>query len=161
MLRRLSRLYPILCLAGLLLYVPSPLVAEPTLEKTVSPEHHNAPSTFTLPASIPVKRNAPSGDSSNDSALVVIALLAALALLAYPVAKAWQQRKAGNAWVNWFGASPASDLRVLGSTRLTPRHSLHVVEWEGKRLLLGCSEQSVRVLDQADAPLPRTSEANE
>jgi flagellar biogenesis protein FliO len=29
---------------------------------------------------------------------------------------------------------------------LSPRHSLHVVVWNGRRLLLGCTDQSIQLL---------------
>ncbi|MNL41311.1 Flagellar biosynthesis protein, FliO [compost metagenome] len=44
-------------------------------------------------------------------------------------------------------ASP--DIRRIASTRLTPRHSLHVIEWNGRQLLLGCTEQSMQLLSEA------------
>lgn len=126
----------------------------------------NAPTG--LPASIPVKRDsdsAPPGGSSRAWALAPLLLVGALLLgLAWvrwrsqpgaapgtPTANATGEES----WSRWWRASRghASDGPArLSSARLTPRHSLHVVQWEGRRLLVGCSDQSIRLL--AESPLP-------
>ena len=59
----------------------------------------------------------------------------------------WRSKKNGVhkfPWTAWLVASSGNDaLNVVASTRLTGRISLHVVQWEGGKLLLACSEQGV------------------
>lgn len=49
------------------------------------------------------------------------------------------------AWLSSRGAGPM--VRVLGSQRITARHSVHVLQWRGREYLLGCSEQGLTVVD--------------
>ncbi|WP_353506082.1 flagellar biosynthetic protein FliO [Variovorax sp. J22P240] len=39
----------------------------------------------------------------------------------------------------------------LSGVRLSPRHSLHVVCWEGRRLLVGCSDHAIQLLAESPA----------
>jgi hypothetical protein len=41
--------------------------------------------------------------------------------------------------------------RRLSSTRLTPTHSVHVIQWQGRELLVGCSGDAMQVLAQSVA----------
>jgi flagellar biogenesis protein FliO len=41
---------------------------------------------------------------------------------------------------------------VRNTTQLTQRHSIHEVQWNGRKLLIGCSDKDIRLL--ADVPLP-------
>jgi hypothetical protein len=43
-------------------------------------------------------------------------------------------------------------LRVIQSSRLTGRASVHLLEWGGKELLVGCTEQGVTLLGERPAP---------
>jgi hypothetical protein len=55
-------------------------------------------------------------------------------------------------WLKWF--APANDpkgVRVLQSTRLTPRATLHVLHWDAKEWLVGCTEHSVTLIAQREA----------
>ena len=63
--------------------------------------------------------------------------------------------RAGNwmFWRPWVMPGKPGEFRVLQSTRLGPRSSLHVVEWQGQQLLLGCTEQSITTLDRAQGGL--------
>lgn len=72
---------------------------------------------------------------------VVLALLFVLALL---LLLAWVARRSG--WLP--GRAAQTGLRVAGSLRLNARHSLVVVDIEGKRLILGISPQQITLLDQ-------------
>lgn len=67
----------------------------------------------------------------------------------------------GKASWNWRRALrlPANDaaLRVVATTRLDGRASLHVIEWEGTQLLIARSEHSIALL--AEHP-PRASSAH-
>ncbi|WP_211473821.1 flagellar biosynthetic protein FliO [Collimonas humicola] len=47
-------------------------------------------------------------------------------------------------WLSWLPVPPASaELRVAASARLAGRTSVHVIEWEGGKLLVSCGEQGV------------------
>jgi len=60
--------------------------------------------------------------------------------------------------MSWFrlggliDTASSREIERVSSARLSPRHSLHVVVWNGKRLLLGCTDQSIQVLSEALAP---------
>jgi flagellar biogenesis protein FliO len=43
----------------------------------------------------------------------------------------------------------AVPVQVLFNQRLTPRHSVHLIQWQGRNYLLGCSEQHITVIDSA------------
>ncbi len=49
------------------------------------------------------------------------------------------------AWLSSRGAGPT--VRVLGSQRITARHSVHVLQWRGREYLVGCGEQGLTVVD--------------
>lgn len=106
---------------------------------------------------IPLRRDAPAGDSVAETlgwaALLVIgAAGAALVILRRGVlprirAGAWLRSPAGN-----------SGPKVLGRTALTQQASLHVVEWQGEELLLGCTAQSVSVLSRRALESPKETQ---
>lgn len=117
-----------------------------------------------LPASIPVRRDsAASGDPDFGGRWWALALPLG-GLLLYGVVIGRRRRGAkvssdalgapGNATASWlrFGGwidkVSSNEIQRVASTRLSPRHSLHVVVWDGKRLLLGCTDQSIQVLSQ-------------
>src|SRR5262249_31463130 len=81
-----------------------------------------------------------------DPGAVVLLLLVGLAL-----ALAWALRRRGSGarwdWPRAIGwRKPESSLRVLASSRLDARASVHVLEWEGSRLLVARGEQAVTLL---------------
>lgn len=95
----------------------------------------SAPSSPALPE-LPLRRDA--GDAPGSSAIgwIAVALLAAVACTLY-----------------WTRRSPRLAVRSAGvsvslARSLTAHASLHVVEWEGERLLLACTAQSVAVLSR-------------
>lgn len=103
---------------------------------------------------LPLRRDAAAGDSVAETlgwaALLVIgAAGAALVVLRRGVlprirADAWLRSSAGN-----------TGPKLLGRTALTQQASLHVVEWHGEELLLGCTAQSVAVLSRRPADPPK------
>ena len=121
---------------------------------------------MTLPDSIPLRRESPMGagfgDSADFSGLAAIGLLLIFAIFAV----AWWRKhhaprgdaNATNApqprWARWLGAQRSKRVTPLGSTRLTPKHSLHEIEWQGKRLLIGCAEQSICLLAEMPVAAP-------
>lgn len=135
------------------------LIGAPGIRAQESP---NAASG-SLPPSIPVKRDNVAGGSDDADgrwwiAAVFIAGLAGWGFVAVRRKSAGQA--AAPAWLTrWTGLPETTaqrEIRRIASTRLTPRHSLHVVEWNGRQLLLGCTDQSVQLL--SEAPATPTSE---
>ena len=113
-----------------------------------------------LPANIPVKREQTDGLGGPKGDHGWLAIGIALALLGIGVvAMRKRLRSSGSRRPGWrslrnlLDPGPSPEIAQSSSTRLSPRHSLHVVEWNGRRLLLGCSEHAIRLL--AEAP-PRT-----
>lgn len=113
-----------------------------------------------LPTSIPLKRETGSGaDAANTLRWTLMALfIAGLAGWSLVAVRRGNKKKAasGTGLSGWFrlaqGGAP-QEIRQITSTKLTPRHSLHVVEWNGRKLLLGCTDQSVQLLsEEATAP---------
>jgi len=98
-----------------------------------------------LSPELPLRREAEA-----DAAFPAGALLLLVALLAVAVAWAWRrERHSGRAW-SWRRAlrlpETSTQLRVLASMRLDARASVHVLEWEGSRLLVARGEQAVTLL---------------
>jgi len=67
-----------------------------------------------------------------------------------------------SAWGSVLGgllnAVPSQEIQRISSTRLTPRHSLHVVVWGGRRLLIGCSENAIELMAEGTAAAAATVE---
>lgn len=122
------------------------------------------PST-SLPSNIPVKREQTGGGATSDD-LRWVAIVLAMGLIAAAVLVARQRarpaRSAASArvttgpWWRQLGGLldtvPSHEIQRVSSMPLSPRHSLHVVVWNGRRLLLGCTDQSIQLL--AEAPTP-------
>jgi hypothetical protein len=51
---------------------------------------------------------------------------------------------AGSPWLR--GAPKPGSPKLLGRTLLTQQASVHVIEWEGEELLLGCTSQTMSLL---------------
>lgn len=113
-----------------------------------------------LPSSIPVKREQPSDANGSAGDRWWIAILAAGGLLAGALAVA--RRKSGGAmkgrgasWMRFGGmldTASSREIERVSSTRLSSGHSLHVVVWGGRRLLLGCTAQSIQLLAETSTP---------
>src|SRR5579862_2796627 len=98
-----------------------------------------------LSPELPLRR-----DDGADAAFPAGALLLLVVILAAAVAWAWRrERRSDGAW-SWRRAlrlpETSTRLRVLASTRLDAHASVHVLEWEGSRLLVARGEQSVTLL---------------
>ena len=131
---------------------------------------------MTLPASIPLRRDSPItaglGDGTDMSGFAAFGLLLVVAIIAVAL---WRKRRifqqtdetpvattAASPWSRWLPKTRPARLTPLQSTRLTPKHSLHEVQWRGKRLLIGCAEQSICLIaaepTEFDPPLTPKSD---
>lgn len=107
-----------------------------------------------LPRTIPFKQDSSpaSNDASPSLAAIALVVLCGLAGSAW---WAWRKRvPAGGAGgagkgSRWWGVMPSQkNLLHHGSTRLSPRHSVHEIEWRGRRLLIGCADQTMTLLSE-------------
>lgn len=90
------------------------------------------------------------GEGYGNGVAMLIIGAAILVLVVSMYAASRRIRSPGAGGSRWWGrvrallhAVPTSPLECSASMRLTPRHSLHVVEWEGRRLLVGCGDQAI------------------
>jgi flagellar biogenesis protein FliO len=111
-----------------------------------------APST-TLPADIPLRRDPPaSAASSGATSFLLIGVLVVGALLLLFFARrnvATAGKKA--IWAQWLGATSSTELKTIAGVRLTPRSSMHVVQWRNRRFLIGCSDHGVSLIAEEPA----------
>ncbi|QGW82257.1 flagellar biosynthetic protein FliO [Variovorax paradoxus] len=142
--------------AGLLLAVP-PIHAQSTRDSGNAVALSGGTS---LPSSIPVKRGHPNDAAGSAGDRWWIAILVAGGLLAGALAVARRKsspaRRAGGAsWLRFGGlldTASSREIERVSSTRLSSGHSLHVVVWGGRRLLLGCTAQSIQLLAETSTP---------
>lgn len=155
--------------AVLLLGSPLDAWAQATPTSSAQEANNRTSNVGSLPPEIPVKREA---DSNNtDGEISVRWWLAAVCiggLAAWGFVMVRRRDKGGVVPTGWLGgwrplAEPGAprEIRRIASTRLTPRHSLHVIEWNGRQLLLGCTDQAVQLLSEAAAGGPPTSASQE
>jgi flagellar biogenesis protein FliO len=103
-----------------------------------------------LPADLPLRRDADSPAMTSMGYVIWLLVVVAGAALLWAVRS---QRGAGFSWL----MRPRRDdhqtaLSVLGARSLGPSSSLQVVRWGGKEFLLGCTSQSICVLDSRVLP---------
>lgn len=113
---------------------------------------------MTLNESIPVRREPDAGESAAGGELAWMGALVLVVVLVVTVWGKLRRTRGGKTgtdraqpvmhWLTRLQGRSASAPSVLGSTRLTPTHTLHDVEWQGRRLLVGCSSQSIQVLSE-------------
>jgi hypothetical protein len=103
---------------------------------------------------IPLKRNSDSNASMLGSLGWTGLLLAAGAAAAFVgIGRKRTGKVPGLAWLR--SAVEPGTPKPLGRTILTPHSSLHVVEWNGEELLLGCTPHSVSLLVRRARDLER------
>jgi hypothetical protein len=101
---------------------------------------------------LPLRRDAAAGESAAASIAWAVLFLAVVAGAGFILV-----RKGGVAGLRpgagWprAGASNAGRPVSLGRTALTQQASVHVIEWKGEELLLGCTSHSVTLLARAPA----------
>jgi hypothetical protein len=114
-------------------------------------------SSARLPADLPLKREssqAPAGSRAATPFVLAATLLVfggAALLRRYSRAAKGQPAtdRSLAAWLRRFSPSAQEhSLRVLQSARLTARASVHVLKWDGREWLIGCTEQGVTVMGQ-------------
>jgi flagellar biogenesis protein FliO len=96
-------------------------------------------------STLPFKQDAGGIDFPAGGGILLFFLMAAV-LLCFIYA-GWRRKGSElnkSRWLAWLPApAPSAELKVTASTRLAGRSSLHVVEWEGGKLLVACGEQGV------------------
>lgn len=114
-------------------------------------------SPVSLPDGIPFKRDQPadSAGGAGDARWLGMVMAGGLAVLAFVMIarRRVAPAKAAGAWRTGFGsflgAASSQEVQRVSSMALSPRQSLHVVVWNGRRLLLGCTEHSIQLLAEA------------
>jgi Flagellar biosynthesis protein, FliO len=117
----------------------------------------------TLSSALPLQRDADpvgSGLGPVQALVLIVFLVICIGLL-------WQRqvrlRGSGlwqkNGWWRLISPAKPNGLRVIQSASLTPRASVHVVQWDGREWLVGCTERGLtelgqRVLPAAPDPQP-------
>lgn len=104
-----------------------------------------------LPESIPLRRETDTKHGAISSAPQLMVVVAVLGTLLWWLLKrfrpsASQESRPGIWPVRIMGRTGGGGLRVIQSSRLTSKASLHVVEWGGDQLLVGCTESGLSVL---------------
>jgi flagellar protein FliO/FliZ len=105
-----------------------------------------------LPRTIPFRPDSSSASSDGNSspaaiALVVLSGLAGFAWWAWRRSAQSSGAEGAGKGMPWWRAMPSRKSVLLhGSTRLSPKHSVHEIEWRGRRLLIGCADQAMTLL---------------
>ena len=123
-----------------------------------------------MPSAIPLRRDPPTSDESSSSLPLLISLpIVLLCLTVFWAYRRYRQRNSSNTengaklgvellrpWEKWFKPNLGAGVKLLGSTRLTQNHSLHVLQWQGREILIGCAGPSMVVV--ATHPIAPQSE---
>ncbi|WP_435440411.1 flagellar biosynthetic protein FliO [Variovorax sp. RB2P76] len=115
-----------------------------------------------IPLALPVRRDdSPAWQTGGVGVFGALSMvMLVLALVVWWLRRSGWAQVAGNAgepvagggWRRLMAARATAQLRVIESARLTPRSSVHVVQWHGREWLLGCTEQGITVIGQQPAP---------
>lgn len=117
-----------------------------------APPARAAEATSSLPSSIPLRRDGEAPAVRNGQWAMAFWGLLVLGGAAWFWAR---RRRKGRAegprsgWAQWFRpmkAAEGSGPRLMGQTRLTPRHSLHAVQWHGAEFLIACSDHGTQLI---------------
>jgi len=138
--------------AACLLFGHAAAYSQGAVASAANPSASSASAPVVLPKTIPFKQDSAgaSGDASPSAAAIALVLLVGLAGFAL---WAWRKRVAASGadgtgkGLRWWGLnSTQKSLLLHSTTRLSPRHSLHEIEWRGRRLLIGCADQTMTLL---------------
>lgn len=160
LLRRLPNFLPVLkVVAACLLFshgtVFSQGMAAPAAPASV------ATGAVTLPKTIPFKQDSAPSSGDGGPSLTAIAAVLALGLVGFSL-WAWRHRRRASGVEktgkrsSWWGGASSRDVLLHGTTRLSPKHSVHDIEWQGRRMLIGCTDQTVALLSERAVAEPPT-----
>lgn len=121
---------------------------------------------MSLPDSIPLRREPQGTPVTAGTELAWLGLFIPLALIAILVLRRMQKLRdpgarsgASNApktLLGWFKPNlQGGGLQLRESRRLTQNHSVHEVQWRGRTLLIGCSNQSIQLLGEVPQSAPQ------
>ncbi|MDA8456967.1 flagellar biosynthetic protein FliO [Acidovorax sp. GBBC 3334] len=115
-----------------------------------------------FPESIPLRRE-PDGASTFPA--TELAWLGVFVLLIALFAGVWRKHRATRQpdkqavrpgalgqWIERVQQRTGRTVEVVSSVRLTPQHSVHEVQWHGRRILIGCAPQAINVLADGAGP---------
>lgn len=113
-----------------------------------------------MPASLPLKRDAAASAFPSVAGIIILTLLLGSAFVYVQILRrkgtsfetvVTRLRRVFGQGASAAGAAQAG-VRVLSTVRLTPRVSLHVVQWENRSRLLACTDSGVTVLGESEVP---------
>ena len=116
----------------------------------------SAPDPYPMKA-LPLRRDSDSDAVPAQMLFRSFALVVLIGLLAVGVL--WRARRrprdaavglAIGGWRRILSPASTSSLRLLSSVRLSPRASVHVVQWDGREWLLACSDERVTQLAERE-----------
>ena len=88
------------------------------------------------------------------SALRAFSLVLLLMGLAYWALRRVQKARGGTStqtqapWMKWLAAGGAEGMRVIQSSRLTAKASVHILHWDDKEWMVGVTDQGIALLGQ-------------
>lgn len=106
--------------------------------------------------SIPVRRESP--DAVHEAFEGGLAWLGIILVVVLGIAVVWRlgrgpvidnnstKRRYAFDWKRVFPRKSLSDLMLVSSVRLTTKHSIHQVQWRGREILVGCSNDGIVLL---------------
>lgn len=99
---------------------------------------------------LPLRRDAAAGESAAGSVAWAVLFLAAVGGVGFVLVRRGGVAglRRGGGWLR-PGTGSASVPVSLGRTALTQHASVHVIEWKGEALLVGCTSHSVALLARA------------
>ncbi len=113
-----------------------------------------------MPASLPLKRDAATSAFPSVAGIIILTLIMVSAFVTLQIlrrkgttfdAVVTRLRRLTGAGAACAGSTQAS-IRLLSTVRLSPRVSLHVVQWENCNRLLACTDSGVTVLGESQVP---------
>lgn len=145
--RRAARLVLVLCLAA---------TAPRGVARAEDARPEDVGAAVRSSADLPLRRDPPPGGEGRGVRAAIF--LALLALGGAAVVALQRRRLAGSrgaadaGWKRWLAAGADVPVRVRFSARLSPRASVHVVEWNGEEWLVGAGDAQVTLLGKRTLP---------